>query len=184
MKFSDLNPFRKLKKKGGKMGDEKLEQRVQEVEESQAALAEKVGNLAATLSELKSYLDSKFEELGAGLVEHTNQPDEGEVEQRGFKRGQEGVVLGFENNALVGELEPIARRIFAAIRSQGYDIVPKEQLAEATGEAETEEGKDGETPEPPYLHIISSEERMKLPEDERKQYFDWPENKFAKIVEA
>ena len=175
MKLSDLNPFKKLKKKGVKMGDEKLEQRVQEVEESQAALAEKVGNLAATLPELKSYLDSKFEELGAGLVEHTNQPDEAEVEQRGFKRGQEVVVSGFENNNLVGELEPIARRIFDAIRSQGYDIVPKEQSAEATGEAETEEGKDGETPEPPYLHIIDHPE---------EGYFPWTEGRFAKIVEA
>ena len=175
MKLSDLNPLRRLKKKEVKMGDEKLEQRVQEVEESQAALAEKVGNLAATLPELKGYLDSKFEELGNRLVEHTNQLDEGEVEQRGIKHCQEAIAEAFEKNALVGELEPIARRIFDAVRSQGYDIVPKEQLAEATAEAETEEGKDGGTPEPPYLHIIDHPE---------EGYFPWTEGRFAKIVEA
>lgn len=157
------------------MSEKNLEQRVQELEQVQEKLGEGQEGLASAFSELKSYSDSKFEELGARLVEHTNQPDEGGVEQRGFKRGQEGVVSGFENNNLVGELEPIARRIFDAIRSQGYDIVPKEQLAEVTGEAETEEGKDGETPEPPYLHIIDHPE---------EGYFPWTEGRFAKIVEA
>ena len=177
---NQFNPLKNQNKKEVKMSEENLEERVQGLEQAQELLAQKVN----TLPELKNYLDKKFEELGTSLIELANRPDEGEVEQRGVKRGQEMVVSAFENNALVGELEPIARRIFDAIRSQGYDIVPKGQLTEATGETETKEEKAKEAPEPPYLHIIGEEDLIKLPDEQRKEYSPWTESKFARLVEA
>ncbi len=162
------------------MSEKNLEQRVQELEQVQEKLGEGQEKLARGFNELKPYLDSKFEELGTRLVEHTNQPDEGEVEQLRAEIIQlrqstaERFVSAFEK-ADLDEKDVFAQRMFDAIRAHGYDIVPKEQLAEATGEAETEEGKDGGTPEPPYLHIIDHPE---------EGYFPWTEGRFAKIVEA
>jgi predicted nuclease with TOPRIM domain len=176
MKLSDLNPFKKLKKKEVKMSEKNLEQRVQELEQVQGKLGEGQEKLASAFNELKPYWDSKFEELGTRLVEHTNQPDEGEVEQRGFKRGQEEVVSAFENNTLMGELQPIAQRIFNAIRKAGYDIKPHEELAEVN--------QGEEAPEPPYLHIIDQEKLDQLPDEERNEYSPWTEGRFARIVEA
>ena len=170
----------KFKQKEVKMGNENLEQRVQELEQAEELktqvlekLVEKADQHQATLNDLKNSLGEPA----------TNPLDEGEIEHKGFERGLEGVASGFENNELIGELEPIAQRIFKAIQSQGYDIVPQEKQAEEVGEAETE-AIETELPIPPYLHIISLEAREKLPEEERKNYFGWADNKFARLVEA
>ena len=122
-------------------------------------LVEKADQHQATLNDLKNSLGEPA----------TNPLDEGEIEQKGFERGLEGVASGFENNELIGELEPIAQRIFQAIQSQGYDIVPQEKPAE-----EVASGKDEERPELPYLHII---------DEPREGYTPWREGKFAKMVE-
>ncbi len=165
------------------MSEKNLEQRVQELEQGQQMLGEEMKAISPAS---KEYWDGKFEELGAKLVELTNHPDEGEVEQLKGRiaeleqaepslkqQGAEEFVKSFEVNKV--EDNELAQRIFSAIRGAGYDIVSKEQLAEAAGEAETEEGKDGGTPEPPYLHIIDHSE---------EGYFPWTEGRFAKIVEA
>ena len=101
---------------------------------------------------------SRLWELGYEIVREKERisvasQESPEIEQKGFERGLEGVASGFENNELIGKLEPIAQRIFKAIQSQGYDIVPQEKQAEEVGEAETE-AIETELPIPPYLHII------------------------------
>ena len=143
-------------------------------------LAAFFGSLMKPYGEAIEQLQSNFDGLQNELAELTSRPDEKEIEQQGLERGLERVAWGFENNDLIGELEPIAQRIFKAIRSQGYDIVPQEKQVE---EAETEE-IETELPEPPYLHIISAEDREKLPEEEQRKYFGWADGKVAKLVEA
>jgi len=192
MKALDWNPANLLKetvsKKEVKMGDENLEQRVQELEQSEelksqvlGKLMEKVDQHQATLSDLKNSLDSKIEELGARLVELAiNLPDEEEIEQRGFRRGLEEVASAFEWNAVEGEFEPIGRRIYNCFARAGL----LKGIEWPIEEAEAEEGEAEELPEPPYLHVIGQDDWEKLADEERKLYFGWSDGKVARLVEA
>ncbi len=162
------------------MSEKNLEQRVQELEQGQQMLGEEMKAISPAS---KEYWDGKFEELGAKLVELTNHPDEGEVEQLRNEVVQlrqstaERFVSAFERAELNPGEDQYAQRIFDAISSKGYDIVPAGRLAEATGEAEG-------IPEPPYLHIIDEERWGKLSDEERKGYSPWTGGKFARLVEA
>ena len=159
------------------MGDENLEQRVQELEQGQQMLGEEMKAISPVL---KEYLDGKFEELGTKFVELASRPDEGEIEQRGFKQGLEEVALAFEKNAVEGEIEPIGRRIYNAFAREGLLKKTEEQVEEVeTGEGETEE-----LPEAPYLHILGEKEWEKLSDEERKFYFGWTLGKYARLIEA
>ena len=172
-----------IEKKEVKMSENpNKDQPINEVVEKSPSeqLQELLTNSLNPLCDKIEHLQSNFDGLQNELAELTSRPDEKEIEQQGLERGLERVAWGFENNDLIGELEPIAQRIFKAIRSQGYDIVPQEKQVE---EAETEE-IETELPEPPYLHIISAEDREKLPEEEQRKYFGWADGKVAKLVEA
>ena len=187
MKASDKYPVNLLREKFPKKEVKMSEQNPEENQPTnegketspREVIQELLTNSLKPLSDRMEQLEGKIGEF----IEHTNPLDEGEIEQKGFERGLEGLASGFENNELIGELEPIAQRIFQAIQSQGYDIVPQEKPAEEVEEAETEE-IETELPEAPYLHIISLEDREKLPEEERRKYFGWGDGKVAKMVEA
>ena len=189
MKASDKYPVNLLREKlpkEVKVSEQNLKENppTSEVETRSPSqvLQELWTNSLNPLCEAIEHLQSDFDGLQNKLAELTSRPDEKEIEQKGLERGREGVAEGFENNELIGELEPIAQRIFKAIQSQGYDIVPQEKPAEEVEEAEPEE-IETELPTPPYLHIISLEAREKLPEEERRKYFGWTDSKFAKMVE-
>ncbi|MBA7585238.1 hypothetical protein ES708_27209 [subsurface metagenome] len=179
MKLSDLNPFNKLKKREVKMSDNELtlealqESLVKEVEARQA-LETRVENLVQSSSgssgdnqpgEVKQLRDKVTElEQEKPLLKH---------------QGIEEFAEAVKTNQLGGIRDSQFLLIRDALQAQGYDIVLKEQLAEATGEAETEEA-----PEPPYLHIIDEERLGKLSDEERKGYSPWTGGKFARLVEA
>jgi preprotein translocase subunit SecD len=174
MKLSDLNPFNKLRKKEVKMSENELtlealqEGLSKEIEAREALEAKVEQNSAQLSSESSEGKQPKEVEQLKGRIAELEQAEPSLKQQ-----GAEEFVKSFEVNKV--EDNELAQRIFSAIRGAGYDIVSKEQLAEAAGEAETEEGKDGGTPEPPYLHIIDHPE---------EGYFPWTEGRFAKIVEA
>lgn len=197
MKALNLNPFNLLRqkypKKEVKMGGDNLEQRVQELEQKQKLLAQgaqEIEQAQVVLAQredtspgLRSYLDSKFEEIEARVAQLTPRSDDEEIEQRGFKQGvevgREEVASAFEKNAIEGEIEPIARRIHRAYEREGLLKDAEEPLVEKEIGAEAEE-----LPDPPYLHVLDEEDLAKLSDEEQKLYFGWTPGKRARLVEA
>ncbi len=169
MKLSDLNPFKKLRKKEVKMSENKLtlealQEGLSKEIEAREALQAKVEKNSAQLSS-----ESSEGEQPKGIEQLRSRIAELEQAEPSLKQqGAEEFVKSFEVNKV--EDNELAQRIFSAIRGAGYDIKPHQELAEVSNERE-----EGEAPEPPYLHIIDHPE---------EGYFPWTEGRFAKIVEA
>jgi len=114
------------------MDDQKLDTSKIKERSPSEVLQELLTSSLKPLSEQVERLEGKLGEL----VEQANRPDEGEVEQRGFRQGLEAVAKGFESDQLEGEIQPIAHRILNAMIKAGY---LKEQEAKTEVADKTEE---------------------------------------------